>query len=102
MIAGNRGHILITSSLTAFGTVSSVVDYSASKAAVTSIIEGLQTEMKHKYGNPAVKISGLLPGTLATRMFEGIDESANSFILPVLEPSTAADRMIEILSKGDS
>lgn len=100
MIAADCGHILVTSSATAFGTVASVTDYSASKAAVTSIVEGLQTELKHKYGNPRVKASAIFPATVATEMFKGIDQRANGFTLPVLQPGQVAERMLQTLLNG--
>ncbi|KAJ5645023.1 epidermal retinol dehydrogenase 2 [Penicillium longicatenatum] len=52
MIAAKHGHVLVTSSVKAFITTSNAVGYSASKAALTNIVEGLRTELKHKYGNP--------------------------------------------------
>ncbi|KAJ6438401.1 cation chloride cotransporter [Purpureocillium lavendulum] len=100
MIAADRGHILITSSITAFSTLPSVVDYCASKAAVTSVVEGLQTELKHKYGNPRIKVSAIFPGTVATKMFEYANQPLNGFIFPVLRPRQVADQMLKILLNG--
>ncbi|KAM5347359.1 hypothetical protein ACJ41O_010364 [Fusarium nematophilum] len=101
MIAADHGHVFITASATAFTTVANGVDYSASKAAINSIIEGLQTEMKHKYGNPNVKVSAIYPATIAAKMFEGIDSSLGGFALPLLQPEEVAERMFQILLNGE-
>ncbi|KIX01172.1 uncharacterized protein Z518_08897 [Rhinocladiella mackenziei CBS 650.93] len=101
MITANHGHVLITSSATAFVTVAGAVDYSASKAAVTSIHEGIQTELKHKHGNPTVQSSAIFPATITTKMFEGI-KGGGGFFLPVLSPDAVAERMLSILVKGES
>lgn len=99
MIKAGRGHVLVTSSATAFVTVAHMADYSASKAAVTSLVEGLQTELKHQHGNPGVAVSALYPGTIATKMFSKLD-SPDSFFLPVLEAGDVAQRMFDILASG--
>lgn len=101
MIAANYGHILVTSSVTAYSTAASVVDYSASKAAVTCIVEGLQTELKHRYGNPRVKASAILPAMVKTRMHAGDDQGVSGFIMPMLEPAPVAARMLQVLSNGE-
>ncbi|KAL4861007.1 hypothetical protein BDV12DRAFT_180850 [Aspergillus spectabilis] len=101
MIAANHGHILVTSSATSFMTVANGADYSASKAAVTSVIEGLQTELKHRYGNPRVCVSSFFPATIATEMFAGID-APSSPIMPILKPDQVAERMLQTLLKGES
>jgi all-trans-retinol dehydrogenase (NAD+) len=101
MITANHGHILVTSSIKAYITAAGAVDYSGSKAAVTSIIEGLQTELKHKYGNPMVKVSAIFPAVVKTKMSEGINQPINSFIMPVLDPGLVAERMVQILCKGE-
>ena len=100
MIKADYGHVLITSSVTSYLTLAGVTDYSASKAAVSSIIDGLHTELKHHHGNPAVKVSAILPGTIATRMFKGVSTEQNSALLPVLEPAEVAGHMLRILSSG--
>jgi len=101
MLKNNHGHILITASSTAFLSVAGAVDYAASKAAVNSIYDGLQTELKHKYGNTKVKASAIFPATIKTAMFEGIIEPS-AFWAPPLPPMYVAKRMYDILLKGRS
>jgi short-subunit dehydrogenase len=100
MIAANHGHILFTSSINAHLTAANAVDYSSSKAALMSIVEGLQTELKHKYGNPNVKASAIFPGVVQTKMSSAISQPVNDFIMPVLDPAKVAKQIIQILSSG--
>ena len=101
MITANRGHILFTVSTTGISPPPcGATDYTASKAAVTRIMQGLQTELKHKHGNPAVKVSAIFPHTIGTALFEGIDKSSDSFLVPMLRPADVAACMANILSAG--
>jgi len=100
MIARNHGHVLIVASATAFASVAGMADYSASKAAVNSLYEGLQTELKHKHGNPSVAVSAIFPATIATKMFKDLD-SPDAWIMPLLQPEEVAERMFGILCKGE-
>ncbi|GKT51353.1 epidermal retinol dehydrogenase 2 [Colletotrichum spaethianum] len=99
MISKNHGHVLVTASSTAFVTLAGMSDYSASKAAVNSLIEGLHTELKHRHGNPSVAISAIYPATIGTAMFQDLDVP-NTFMTPILDPEEVAQRMFDILSKG--
>ncbi|KAF5556074.1 short chain dehydrogenase [Fusarium napiforme] len=101
MISAGRGHVLATLSATAFVTVSGMADYSASKAAAASLIEGLRTELKHQHGNPAVAVSAVYPATISTNMFKDLD-SPDIFAMPMLSPDDVAQRMFDILSSGQS
>ncbi|KDN61907.1 putative short chain dehydrogenase [Colletotrichum sublineola] len=101
MIARNRGHVLVTASSTAFMTIAGMSDYSASKAAVGSLVEGLHTELKHKHGNPAVAVSAIYPATITTTMFQNLD-IPDMFLAPILDPDEVAQKMFDILSRGQS
>ncbi|XP_014550208.1 hypothetical protein COCVIDRAFT_116104, partial [Bipolaris victoriae FI3] len=74
-------------------------DYWASKAAVTNIVEGLQTELKHQQGNLAIAVSALYPATIATRMFCDLC-APNSFFMPVFKPEDGAQRMFDMVASG--
>lgn len=101
MIAANRGHVLVTSSVTAFISTVGHVHYSAAKAALVAAVEGLQTELKHAHGNPSVKVSSVLPAIVNTSMSAGRSQPATSFLLPVLEPAQVAQYMVDILKRGE-
>lgn len=99
MVAANKGHVLVTSSVAAYSTPS-VACYAASKAAVNSVVEGLQTELKHRHGNPSVKVSTVMPAAAKTSMFAQLELPGPDFAMPLLEPGRVADRMIQVLSSG--
>ncbi|KAK0650943.1 Dehydrogenase RED3 [Lasiodiplodia hormozganensis] len=54
MLAQKKGHIFTVASLSSYFTPSGIVNYAASKAAVLSLHEGLNVELRHRYG-PAGK-----------------------------------------------
>lgn len=100
MIVKNHGHVVVVSSIKAYLTTIKAVDYAASKAAFNTIVEGLQTELKHVYGNPNVKVSGVYPAIVKTKMSAGLVQPVNSVFMPVLEPEAVADHMLQILQSG--
>lgn len=99
MAANNHGHFLIIASQTGFLTNAGIVDYSATKAAAISIYEGIQTEMKHFYKAPAVRISCISPGAVKTKMFAGLKGESN-FFLPRLTPEYLGGLIAETLWSG--
>lgn len=101
MVKANHGHFLITASQTGYLATAGVVDYAATKAASIAIYEGLQTELKHIYKAPAVRISVVNPSAVKTKMFEGI-QSPSNFIMPRLSPSDVADVICDIIWSGQS
>lgn len=101
MIHANHGHILVTSSIKAYVTVTGSATYAGSKAAITSVVEGLQTELKHNYGNPRIKVSAICPTMVNTCMGRDIHEKINIPLLPVASSTEVAERMIRILQNGE-
>jgi all-trans-retinol dehydrogenase (NAD+) len=82
-------------------SVCNMVDYSASKSAVISLLEGLHSELKHKHNAPNVRVSMVSPATISTKMFSGIGR-ANKRVLSMLQPEHVADEMAKIIWKGES
>lgn len=101
MVRRNHGHFLIIASQTGHLATAGVVDYAATKAAAIAIYEGLQTEMKHSYKAPAVRISCLAPSAVKTAMFAGI-KSPTNFFMPALVPEDIADTITEMLWSGEA
>jgi len=99
MAAANHGHFLIIASQTGFLTNAAILDYSATKAAALAIFEGLQTEMKHFYKAPAVRISCISPSAVKTKMFDGL-KGESSFFLPRLTPQYLGRLIAETLWSG--
>lgn len=100
MIAKNHGHVIVVSSIKAYLTIIKAVDYAASKAALNTIVEGMQTELKHVHGNPNVKASGIYPAIVKTKMSAKLVQPVNSRFMPLLEPEAVADCMVQILQSG--
>ncbi|KAI9834056.1 MAG: hypothetical protein M1819_003341 [Sarea resinae] len=101
MVEKNHGHFLIISSQTGYLATAGVVDYAASKAATLNIFEGLQTELKHVYKAPAIRVSCIAPSAVSTKMFAGIKAGSN-FFMPRLTPESVGSLIAEVLWSGKS
>jgi all-trans-retinol dehydrogenase (NAD+) len=101
MVEQNHGHFVIIASHTGHVTISGLVDYSATKAAAISIFEGLQTEVKHVYKAPGVRISCIAPSAVDTKMFTGFGGSWKIF-LPRLKPQDVAEVVSQTLRQGNA
>lgn len=101
MVKKNHGHFLITSSTTAFLSTAGITDYAASKAATLAVSEGLQSELKHIYKAPSVRVSALCPSLVRTKMFDTA-KSSSSFFWPELTVEDIANHMYDIVASGSS
>lgn len=97
MVARNHGHFLIMASQTAHLATAGVVDYAATKAATLAIYEGLQTELRHVYHAPAVRMSCVSPSAVQTKMFRGIQTPAS---VSLLQPDDVGSLVTEVLWSG--
>jgi len=101
MVKHNHGHFLIIASQTAYLATAGITDYAATRAAAVAIYEGLQTEVKHVYKAPAVRLSCLCPSAVNTKMFTGIKGPSN-FFMPFLKPADLGDCIANILWSGQA
>ena len=101
MVKNNHGHFLVMASQTSHSATAHLVDYSATKAAAIAIYEGIQTEMKHCYQAPAVRISCVSPCAVDTKMFSGIKAPSN-FIVPRLQPKDVGSLVADVLWSGEA
>ncbi|KAJ5753011.1 hypothetical protein N7520_009928 [Penicillium odoratum] len=99
MVKHNHGHFLIMSSQTAHLATSGIVDYAATKAAALAIYEGLQTELRHVYKAPAVRMSCLAPSGVQTKMFRGIKTPSS---VTLMRPDDVGAVVTEILWSGQA
>ena len=89
MVARDRGHIVLTGSLSAFRGLPGSIGYSASKAGVKSLAESMRCDL-HKTG---VRVQLANPGFIRTRLTD-----QNDFAMPqIMEPEEAADHMMRLM-----
>lgn len=93
----NHGHFVILASQTGHLATAGVVDYAATKSAALAIYEGLQTELRHVYNAPAVRVSCVSPSAVSTKMFTGIKLPPS---VQALQPSDVGSAIAEILWSG--
>ncbi|MFM0739589.1 SDR family oxidoreductase [Paraburkholderia xenovorans] len=77
--AQNAGHLVVVSSMSAMrGLRGSMTAYSASKAGVAVLAEGLRADVLRKR---SIKVSTIYPGYIRTELNEGIDQRKTPFII---------------------
>ena len=93
MVARDRGHVVITSSLTAFRGLPRSIGYTASKAATLSLAECMHADLR----KTGVQVQVVNPGFIRTQLTD-----KNDFRMPFLmEPEEAARTVFEHMG-GDS
>jgi short-subunit dehydrogenase len=91
MLRRGRGHIVAVSSLAAYKGLPGEWGYSASKAAVNNILEGLRVQVRGR----GIAVTTICPGFVRTPMTE-----VNEFKMPwVLEADEAARRIVRALRR---
>ena len=83
------GAILFVSSVAGLANMPSILSYSASKAAVHSIIQGLRGELK----DSNVLVGGVYPGPIDTDMAKGFEMDKDS-------PENVAQNIVNALENG--
>jgi len=93
MVARDHGHIVITSSLTAYRGLPGSIGYTASKAATLSLAECMHADLR----KTGVQVQVINPGFIKTQLTD-----KNDFKMPFLmEPEKAAREVYEHMC-GDS
>lgn len=91
--ARDRGHIVLTGSLSGFRGLPNSIGYAASKAGVMVLAEGMHADLRRT----GVKVQLANPGFIRTRL-----TAKNTFRMPqIMEPEAAAQQMFEHMS-GDA
>ncbi len=91
-VARDKGHIVLTGSLSGFRGLPGAIGYSASKAGLFSLAESIDGDLK----DTNVEVQLVNPGFIKTRLTE-----KNDFNMPfIMEPEAAADRYFEHMTGG--
>lgn len=87
MISRDRGHIVFTGSLTAYGGLPRSAPYTASKAGIMALAESLHADLR----KTGVHVQLVNPGFIRTRLTD-----KNDFRMPaMMEPEEAAQEIFE-------
>ena len=89
-------HIVNISSASGFVPLPGGSTYASSKAAVTSLSESLNAELK-KEGNGHVGMTIVCPGYVQTGMFDGAKEP---ILVPILTPEKLAKKIVKAVQKN--
>jgi short-subunit dehydrogenase len=91
MLERGEGYLVAVSSLRAYRGLPGFAGYSASKAAINTLMEGLRVELRGR----GIDVTTLCPGYVHTAMTEGKD-----FPKPfIMQPDDAARRMIAAVGR---
>jgi NAD(P)-dependent dehydrogenase (short-subunit alcohol dehydrogenase family) len=99
MVRRDHGHIVNTGSMSSVISAPSIVDYSASKAGLTALHEGLQMELKGLHRAPRVRLTLGIFGFIRTPLFTGKTNESN-FMTPLLDVETVSEKLVDAVYSG--
>ena len=88
MIKNKKGHVLATASMASFMSPPGLIPYCNTKAAVLSLHDGLQQEMRVMYNAPEIKFSVVHPTYAATQMTQPFRDELSAAKVSVCHFST--------------
>ncbi|PWZ00066.1 NAD(P)-binding protein [Testicularia cyperi] len=100
MIASNHGHVVTVSSAGAYATLPSMSEYATSKAAALAFHECLSIELLTRYNAPKVRTTLVAPTKVRTALGDGMEDHADPFFTPNLEPIQVATKVVGALDSG--
>ncbi|NXG36047.1 RDHE2 dehydrogenase, partial [Dromaius novaehollandiae] len=97
MTACNHGHLVSVASAAEFLGVSKLSDYSASKSAITGLMEAIDAEL-YQAGKQGIKTTIICPSFVNTELARGI-QTQNELLLPVYEAEYVASKIMDAIQK---
>jgi NADP-dependent 3-hydroxy acid dehydrogenase YdfG len=92
MVARDRGHIVLTGSLSGFRGLPGAIGYAASKSGVMALAESMYCDLR----KTGVEVQLVNPGFVRTRLTD-----KNEFSMPfIMEPEDAAREIFEHMGSG--
>jgi all-trans-retinol dehydrogenase (NAD+) len=95
MIAKRKGHIMSTSSMSAWLGLAGAAEYSATKSALTALHESLVQELKHRYKCPQIKTSIVYPTWTKTRLTTALEKGLQNAKQSIMDPDDVAEAMVK-------
>ncbi|KAK3348638.1 short chain dehydrogenase [Lasiosphaeria hispida] len=99
MVKHNHGHIANVCSTSSFVAPPNIVDYSASKAGIRSMHDGLQLELVYRHKAPKVRLTNGVFNFIKTPLFTGSTGIPN-FLVPLLRIETVSEAIVNTLYSG--
>lgn len=100
MIANKKGHIVSVSSMAAYITPVALSPYSATKAGVLCLHEGLGTELRTVYQAPEVKLTIVHPTFAETPMVGEQASQLKQARMQILKPEVVTDAILKQIFSG--
>lgn len=94
MIVKRKGHIMSTSSMSAFVGLAGAAEYAATKAGLVALHEALTAELKHRYKCPQIKTTIVFPTWTRTRLTYPIEQGIRRSRALIHDPKDVAAAMV--------
>ncbi|KAF2398278.1 dehydrogenase/reductase SDR family member 8 precursor [Trichodelitschia bisporula] len=95
MIAKDKGHIVGLASMASWVAPPGIVDYAATKAAVTALHEGLNMEIRHLYKTPGVLNTIVHPSWVRTPLVGGFEDHLEKTQGGLMKPEWIAQKIVK-------
>ncbi|KAK3292932.1 uncharacterized protein B0H64DRAFT_403119 [Chaetomium fimeti] len=99
MVRNNHGHIFNVCSTSALMPPPDIVDYSASKAGIQALHEGLCNELRSRYNAPRVRVTNGVFNFIRTPLVSGTSTQPQ-FVMPMLHVETVSEAIVDALYSG--